>query len=137
MDMERLDQINALLDSDDDETTVNTSMRLPVNLRDAATLAVEHLGLAPSTTSLTAAALRSALETAIMEAALETHFQQHPAARPSLAEVALAAAAQDGSPLAEQPALVERAAQEIVALHPYASADDVLLWIEAQQAVRA
>lgn len=132
-----LDQINALLDQDDLEATVNTSMRLPANLRDAASLAVERLGLAPSTTTLTAKALRSVLETAVMGAALDAHFLQHPEARPSLAEVALAAAAQDGSPLAEQPALIERAAEQIVALHPDADANDALLWAEAQQAVRA
>lgn len=137
MSLDVLDQINALLDSDDDGSTVNTSMRLPANLRDAAALAVERLGLAPSTTTLTATALRSVLETAVMGAALQAHYHQHPDARPSLAEVALAAAAQDGSPLAEHPELIERAAEEIVARHPDADADDVLLWAEAQQAVRA
>lgn len=137
MSLDVLDQINALLDQDDDGSTVNTSMRLPANLRDAAALAVERLGLAPSTTTLTATALRSVLETAVMGAALEAHYDQHPDARPSLAEVALAAAAQDGSPLAERPELIERAAEEIAARHPDADADDVLLWAEAQQAVRA
>jgi len=78
-----------------------------------------------------------ALETAVMEAALEAHFHQHPQARTSLAEVAVATAAQDGSPVTGQPALVERAAEEVVSLHPDADAADVLLWIEAQQAVRA
>jgi hypothetical protein len=52
-----LDEINRLLDTDGD-ATVNTSMRLPSALRDAAALAVRHLGVADSTTSLTAAALR-------------------------------------------------------------------------------
>jgi hypothetical protein len=134
--LEALDRINRLLD-DDDGTTVGTSMRLPVALRDAAALAVDHLGVAPSATSLTAAALRQALETAVMAAALEAHFEQHPDARPSLAEVALALAAQDGSPLADQPDLVHRAAVEVVAHRPDADADDVLLWAEAQQAVGA
>ena len=99
VELQVLDEINRLLDADGD-TTVNTSMRLPATLRDAAALAVQHLGVAGSTTSLTAAALRRALETAVTEAALEAHFEQHPHARPSLAEVALALAAQDGSPLA-------------------------------------
>ena len=131
-----LDEINRLLDADDD-STVNTSMRLPATLRDAAALAVQHLGVAGSTTSLTAAALRRALETAVTEAALEVHFEQHPHARPSLAEVALALAAQDGSPLAERPELLERAAAQVLASHPDADADDVLLWAEAQLAVHA
>lgn len=129
-----LDLINDLLDTQDD-TTINTSMRLPTALRDAASLAVEHLGLASSTTTLTAAALRSALETAVMEAALESHYIQHPNSRPSLAEVALALAAQDGSPLADRPDIIERAADEVTSRHPDADADDVLLWAEAQLAV--
>ena len=131
-----LDQINELLDADDD-STVNTSMRLPAALRDAAALAVEHLGVAPSTTTFTAAALRVALETAVMTAALEAHYVTHPGARPSLADVALALAAQDGSALAEQPEVIERAAAEVGARHADADADDVLLWAEAQQAVGA
>jgi hypothetical protein len=131
-----LDEINRLLDADTD-ATVNTSMRLPSTLRDAASLAVRHLGVADSTTSLTAAALRRVLEAAVTEAALEEHFAQHPHARPSLAEVALALAAQDGSPLAERPELLEHAATQVLARHPDAEADDVLLWAEAQLAAQA
>jgi hypothetical protein len=131
-----LDEINRLLDADEG-ATVNTSMRLPSTLRDAASLAVRHLGVADSTTSLTAAALRRVLETAVTEAALEAHFAQHSHARPSLAEVALALAAQDGSPLAERPDLLERAAAQVLARHPDAGADDVLLWAEAQLAAQA
>lgn len=133
-DLTILDRINDLLDVEDD-STVNTSMRLPVALRDAAALAVERLGVAPSTTTLTAAALRTALETAVMEASLEAHYERHPGARPSLAEVALALAAQDGSPIAHRPEVIERAAAEVTARRPGAGADDVLLWAEAQQAV--
>ncbi|HVE46430.1 MAG TPA: hypothetical protein VNA57_06750 [Acidimicrobiales bacterium] len=129
-----LDLITDLLDAQDDPT-INTSMRLPAALRDAASLAVEHLGIASSTTTLTAAALRSALETAVMEAALESHYAQHPNSRPSLAEVALALAAQDGSPLADRPDIINRAAAEVTSRHPDADADDVLLWAEAQLAV--
>jgi len=132
-DLSVLDRINALLDADD-ESTVNTSMRLPVALRDAAALAVDQLQVAASTTTLTATALRAALETAVMEAALEAHYAQHPTARPTLAEVAQALAAQDGSPLADQRQLLEQAAAEVLARHPDADADDVLLWAEAQQA---
>ena len=128
-----LDRINALLDAED-ETTVNTSMRLPVALRDAAALAVDQLKVAVSTTALTASALRAAVETAVMEAALDAHYTQHPAARPTLAEVALALAAQDGSPLATRADLIEQAAAEVLERRPGADADDVLLWAEAQQA---
>ncbi|HET9256896.1 MAG TPA: hypothetical protein VFO16_17110 [Pseudonocardiaceae bacterium] len=131
-----LDKLNELLDSEDG-STVNTSMRLPSALREATALAVEQLGVAPSTTTFTTAALRRALETAVMEAALEAHYGQYPAARPSLAEVALALAAQDRSALADQPHLIERAAAEVAARYPHADADDVLLWAQAQQALSA
>lgn len=131
IDLDVLDELNRLLDADGG-ATVNTSMRLPVGLRDAAALAVRHLGVADSTTSLAAASLRRFLETAVMDAALEAHFQQHPDTRPSLAEVALALAAQDGSPLADRADLVARAASEVVERHADADADDVLLWAEAQ-----
>jgi hypothetical protein len=131
-DLDVLDQLNALLDAPED-ATVNTSMRLPATLRDAAALAVEKLGVAASTTTLASAALRSTLKTAVMEAALEAHYTQHPATRPTLAEVALALAAQDGSTLADRPELLEQAAAQVLARHPGADADDVLLWAEAQQ----
>jgi hypothetical protein len=130
-----LDRINELLDSSDDET-VNTSMRLPANLRDAAAIAVDSLGVAPSTTTLTTSALRQALETAVMVAALEAHFEAFPEARPSVADVALALAEQDGSPLARRPALIRQAADDVTARHPNAEPDDVLLWAEAQLAAK-
>lgn len=76
-------------------------------------------------------ALRFTLETVAMEAALEVHYDQHPDARPSLAELALAAAAQDGHPLAGEPELIERAARDIVERHSDADFEDVLLWAEA------
>ena len=43
-------------------------------------------------------------------------------------EVAQAAAELDGDSLAGQPALIARAAKEIVALRPGATADDVLIY---------
>jgi hypothetical protein len=131
-----LDRISELLDIEDD-ATVGTSMRLPANLREAAAIAVEQLGVAPSTTMLTAAALRSVLDVLVKQAALDEHYRQRPSARPTLAEVALALAAQDGSPLAEQQEVVAAAAQQVLERHPDADADDVLLWAEAQQAALA
>jgi hypothetical protein len=131
-----LDEINRLLD-EDDSSTVNTSMRLPKNLRDAAALAVDGLGAAPSTTTMTANALRRALESIALETALALHYDEHPQTRPSLAEVARALAAQDGSPLADRPDLISAAAEAVLTRHPDADADDVLLWAEAQLAVTA
>src|SRR5688572_354170 len=133
---EVLDRICQLLDSNE-ESTVNTSMRLPGTLREAAALAVDRLGVVPSTTALTATALRSVLETAVLNAALEAHFERYPAARPSLADVALALAEQDGSSFAGRRDLLEEAAAQVLRRHPHADADDVLLWVEAQQALSA
>jgi hypothetical protein len=122
--------MRALLERADD-TTVGTSMRLPAALREAAALAVDELGAAPSATALTADALRDRLEAIVTAAALEAHYAQHPEARPSLAELALAAAELDGHPLAAQPELIARAAAAVVLHRPGADADDVLLWAEA------
>lgn len=133
--LDALDRLNRLLASTDDET-VNTSMRLPGPLRDAAALAVEAFDAAPSTTAMTAVALRQSLETLAGETALRLHYEQHPDTKPGLAEVALALAAQDGSPLADRPELIESAAEAVVARRADADADDVLLWAEAQMAVR-
>lgn len=134
--LDALDRINALLDADD-AATVNTSMRLPASLRNAAAIAVDQLGVATSTTALTATALRIMLETTVMQAALDEHYRAHPRARPSLAEVAQATAVQVGSPLAERADLLRAAAQQVLQRHPYADAHDVLLWAEAQLVARA
>ena len=127
-------RIGSLLDAQD-ERTVGTSMRIPETLRDAAALAVEHLHVAPSTTALTADALRSRLEALVLQAALDDHYRENPKVRPSLADLAVAAAELDGHPLASRPDVLRRAAIEVVRSHPDADADDVLLWAEAQAAI--
>jgi len=126
-----IEQISRLLESTAQDTS-NTSMRIPTALRDAAALAVRELGVAPSSTALTAAALRATLEAVVMQAALDDHYQRHPEARPNLGDLAVAAAELDGNPLACEPELVRRAAAEIVEKHPDASIADVLLWAEAR-----
>ena len=60
------------------------------------------------------------------------HRAQHPQARPGLGDLVVAAAELDGHPLAAEPERLRRAAAEIVAKHPDASPDDVLLWAEAR-----
>lgn len=133
-DMDRADaieQISRLLSSDMRETS-NTSMRIPVALRDAATLAARELGVAQSATALTITALQATLEGALMEAALEDHYERYPESRPDLAELAIAAAELDGNPLASQPALIRQAAAEISARHPSPEPEDVILWAEAR-----
>ncbi len=126
-----IERISQLLDSPLPDTA-NTSMRIPTTLREAAALAVKELGVAPSATALTAAALRAALEAIVMQAALDDHYQRHPEALPDLGDLAVAAAEMDGNPLAANPELVRRAAIEIAQGHPGASPDDVLLWAEAK-----
>jgi mannosylglycerate hydrolase len=83
------------------------------------------------------AARAARLEAIVMQAALDAHYKQHPEARPSLADLAIAAAELDGHPLATQPEELRRAADEIVQRHPDAEADDVLLWAEARAATSA
>jgi hypothetical protein len=95
-------------------------------------LAVRELGVAPSATALTSAALRATLEAVVMQAALDYHYELHPQARPDLGDLAIAAAELDGHPLAAQPGRLRQAAAEITANHPGASPDDVLLWAEAR-----
>jgi hypothetical protein len=129
--LDAIDRISALLDSDDPETT-NTSMRIPRALRDAAALAVDLLGVAPSTTVLTTAALRATLESAVVQAVLDEHYLHNPQTRPTVGDLAIAAAELDGHPLASEPGLLRQAAGEIIARHPLADADDVLLWAEAR-----
>lgn len=122
----RLRRLIELLDEVGEET-VNTSVRLPVRLRDAATMVAE-MGLASSTSELTVRGLRETLEAFAQRAVLEDHYRAHPEARPELAEVALAAAEIDGNPLAAQPDLIRRAAREIRAIKDNPSPDDVLLY---------
>lgn len=131
-----IDRIIELLGSPETETA-NTSMRIPNALRDAAAIAVHDLGAAVSTTALTTAALRATLEAVVMQGTLDQHYKQHPRTRPTLADLAIAAAELDGHPLARKPARLRRAATQVVRLHPDADADDVLLWAEAQAAVPA
>jgi hypothetical protein len=126
-----IEQISDLLDRGGLETS-NTSMRIPTALRDAAALAVRELGVAPSATALTTAALRATLEAVVMQAALDQHYQRHPQARPDLGDLAVAAAELYGHPLAAEPGRLRRAAAEISARHREASPDDVVLWAEAR-----
>lgn len=118
--------MRSLLDSTD-ETTVGTSVRLPVTLRDAAALAAE-MGMGRSVTGLTVDALRADLYVFAQQRALTEHYRRYPDAEPSLAEVAVARAQLDGSALAEQPELIERAAAEVARTFSEPSARDVLLF---------
>ena len=124
-------RISELLDQGEQETS-NTSMRIPVALRDAAALAVRELGVASSATALTTAALRATLEAVVTQSVLDDHYAHYQEARPDLGELALAAAEIDGHPMAAEPERLRSAAAEIAARHPSATPDDVLLWAEAR-----
>jgi hypothetical protein len=123
---ERLEDLLDLLDSETDEKA-GTSIRLPANLRRAAAIASE-MGLAVSMTELTVRGLRDVLEGFAQLQALEAHYQEHPQARPTLAELALAAAELDANPLAGRSDLIERAAAEIGSVKEDPTSEDVLLY---------
>jgi hypothetical protein len=107
-----------------------TSTRLPTMLYDAVRLAVE-LGMDTSANDATNQALRDRVEVFAQQLALEEHYRKHPTVRPTLAEVALAAALLDGDPLAERPDLLEQAAAEVAERWPDATGDDVLVYAAA------
>jgi hypothetical protein len=118
----------ALLDRlGDDGPTVVSSVRQPAALKEALKVAVD-LGLDANANDATVRALRDRLEAFAQRRALDAHYAAHPGTRPSLAEIAQAAAELDSDPLATHPALIRRAAKEIVALRPAATADDVLVY---------
>jgi hypothetical protein len=124
--------------------SVATSVRLPEDVQLAAKAAVDH-GLARSLTELIVDALRDRLvvlanedqdlaDRAEVKAALEEHFTEHPEARPSLAEVAMAGAQLDGNPAADHPELIERAVAD---LGEEAHFEDVLHWVRGALASKA
>lgn len=131
----RLKRLLDLLDATGEET-VNTSVRLPARLRDAAALAAT-MGLAGSTTELTVKGLRDTLDAFAQRAVLEAHYRAHPAARPDLAEVALSTAEIDGNPLADRPDLIRRAADAVQILKADPDPEDVLLYAAGLAAVVA
>ena len=132
----RLERLLDLLDDDQSDETIGTSVRLPVNLREAAGIATQ-LGLTGSTTDLTVRGLRDILEAFALQAVLDAHYAEHPEVRPTLAEAALVAAELDGNPLARRPDLVRRAASEIGAVKDDPDADDVLLYAAGLAAAAA
>jgi len=89
------------------------------------------LGMDTSANDATNQALRERVETFALRLALDEHYKEHPSARPSLAQVAIAAARLDGDPLGEDPGLVTQAAEEIVERWPDATPDDVLIYATA------
>lgn len=132
---ERLVRLLDLLDATGTQS-VGTSVRVPVGLRDAAALAAD-MGLVGSTTELTVRGMRHALEAFAQRAVLDAHYRANPDVRPDLAEIALAAAALDGSPLADRPDLVRRAADEVSGVKDAPTPDDVLMYAAGLAAAAA
>ena len=122
-----LRQLLDLLDQADDGSTVGTSVRLPVALRDAAAVAV-RAGLLPSVTEAAVRGLQAELAAVANRAVLDAHYREHPEARPERWEIALAAAELSGHPLAARPELVRRAADDLVRIVDEPSPDEVLAY---------
>lgn len=125
--MDAQDRLFEVLDELDSSATTVTSVRQPSALREAVKLAVE-LGMDANTNDATVHAIRDRVEAFAQHLALEAHFQRHPEARPSLAELALAAAQLDAHPLAGDDELLRAAAAELGESMPDASGSDVLIY---------
>lgn len=125
----RLFELLDRLDGGDDETVV-TSVRQPTALRAALRVAV-GLGMDTSVNDATLQAVRERVEVFAQRLALESHYARHPEVRPSLADLAVAAAELDDDPLAAEPMLLREAAERVVEVKPAATADDVLVYAAA------
>lgn len=131
--MTRAQDLLKLLDRLDEgtESTV-TSTRLPTVLHEAVRLAVD-LGMDSSANDATNQALRDRVESFAQQLALDEHYRKYPKTRPSLFQLALAAARLDGDPLADQQDLLEEAVSEVAERWPTATGDDVLVYASAME----
>jgi hypothetical protein len=116
------------LDRSSDSTV--TSTRMPTVLHDAVRVAVE-LGMDSSANDAANQALRDRVEAFAQQLALDEHYRKHPKTRPSLLQLARAAAHLDADPLADDPDLLEQAAAEVAERWPGATGDDVLVYASA------
>lgn len=130
----RLFELLEHLDRSDD--TVVSSVRQPKVLREALKAAVDA-GMDTSANDAIVHALRDRVETFAQRLAQDRHYDEHPHARPSLADLAIAAADLDGDPLAAQPDLLRLAAHEVSALKSDPTSDDVLVYAAALASRRA
>lgn len=125
--MARVDELLTILDGLDDSQSTVTSFRQPAALRDAVRLAVE-LGLAGSPNEVAVEAVRGRVEAFAHFLALEEHFTAHPHVRPTLGDLAIAAAELDGHPLADHQEFLRQCADEVADIRPDANGEDVLLY---------
>jgi hypothetical protein len=117
----------------DEDATVVTSVRLSSSLREAVKAAVKA-GMDANPNDAMLNAVRDRLEAFTQRLALDLHYERYPDTRPSLAEIAIAAAQLDDGPLAHEHNVLRRAADEVVRVKPDADADDVLVYAAALQA---
>ncbi len=134
--MARVDELLAILDGLDDSESTVTSFRQPAALRDAVRLAVE-LGLAGSPNEVAVEAVRDRVEAFAHFLALEEHFTAHPHTRPTLGDLAIAAAELDGHPLADHQEFLRHCADEVAGIRPDANGEDVLLYAAGRRVATA
>jgi hypothetical protein len=134
--MARVSELFELLDALEGSDSTVTSFRQPVALRDAVRLAVE-LGLGGNPNEVAVEAVRSRVEAFAQSLALEAHFVAHPDTRPTLGDLAIAAAELDGHPLADHPEFLRRCAEEVADLRPDAIGEDVLLYATGRRVMTA
>lgn len=120
----------------EEDATVVTSVRLSTSLREAVKAAV-RAGMDDNPNDAMLNAVRDRLEAFTQRLALDLHYERFPESRPSLAEVAVAAAHLDDNPLAREPDLLHRAAEEVALVKPDADADDVLIYAAALRSGQA
>ena len=82
-------------------------------------------------------AVRDRVEAFAQSLALEEHFANHPHARPTLGDLAIAAAQLDGHPLADHHEFLRRCADEVADIRPDANGEDVLLYATGRQVATA
>ena len=126
------DVLFELLDDLDASKTVVTSIRQPAALRDAVRVAVE-LGMATNPNELSVAALRDRVEAFAQHLALEAHVSAHPQLRPTLGDLALAAAELDGHALAGDADFLRACAEELERVKPDATGEDVVTFAMGRQ----
>ena len=114
------DALHEALDRLQDDDGHDTPLALPAALVDALR-AASGLGLDAT------AVLRDAVELFAQRLALDVHCASL-GWEPSLTELAVAAARLDGSPLADDNALLSRAAELVVSVKPDAEAVDVVVF---------
>ena len=115
---------------------VSVTVNVPMNLRDAAAIAVDELGSGDSIADLMIKALREYLETVVVIEMLDEDLELEVNPEPPLAEATLSLAQQLRSPFACDLNEIFVAANEVVRILPQATPSHVLLWLQAQHVAR-